>query len=195
MKFKVEIEREEDGRWIAEVPQLPGVLAYGASPEEAQAFKNMYAALGSTYKVARGLGLMRLIGAQVVGDPALSAETRAAIAVVAYAPRSTDTTTAEAIAREASDGQLAAAPSLGDLPLVVLASDQNMTGLANWAEAQRLMAALIGAARAAGRPRSTDCRLECRDRSASEREPGARSRLPDGSRPSSRLGGAESCPS
>lgn len=37
MKFKVELEREEDGRWIAEVPQLPGVLAYGASPEEAQA--------------------------------------------------------------------------------------------------------------------------------------------------------------
>jgi pimeloyl-ACP methyl ester carboxylesterase len=88
------------------------------------------------------LGLMRLIGAQVVGDPALSAETRAAIAVVAYAPRSLDTTTAEAIAREASDAQLAAAPSLGDLPLVVLASDKNITGLANWAEAQRLMAAL-----------------------------------------------------
>jgi predicted RNase H-like HicB family nuclease len=33
--FKVEIERETDGRWIAEVPELPGVLAYGASREEA----------------------------------------------------------------------------------------------------------------------------------------------------------------
>ena len=37
MRFRVEIEREDDGRWLAEVPELPGVLAYGASPEEAQA--------------------------------------------------------------------------------------------------------------------------------------------------------------
>jgi len=37
MKFKVEIEREEDGRWIAEVLELPGVMAYGASSEEAKA--------------------------------------------------------------------------------------------------------------------------------------------------------------
>lgn len=37
MKFKVEIEREQDGRWIAEVPDLPGVMAYGASSSEAQA--------------------------------------------------------------------------------------------------------------------------------------------------------------
>jgi predicted RNase H-like HicB family nuclease len=35
--LKVEIEREEDGRWIAEVPELPGVLAYGATRDEAVA--------------------------------------------------------------------------------------------------------------------------------------------------------------
>ncbi len=35
--LKVELEREEDGRWIAEVPSLPGVLVYGASREEALA--------------------------------------------------------------------------------------------------------------------------------------------------------------
>ena len=35
--FKVDIEQEEDGRWIAEVMDLPGVLAYGQTPEEAQA--------------------------------------------------------------------------------------------------------------------------------------------------------------
>lgn len=27
----IEIEREDDGRWLAEVPALPGVLAYGAT--------------------------------------------------------------------------------------------------------------------------------------------------------------------
>ena len=35
MDFKIECEREEDGRWLAEVPLLPGVLAYGASADEA----------------------------------------------------------------------------------------------------------------------------------------------------------------
>lgn len=33
--LRVEIDREEDGRWIADVPELPGVLAYGSSREEA----------------------------------------------------------------------------------------------------------------------------------------------------------------
>jgi predicted RNase H-like HicB family nuclease len=37
MTFTVEIEQEEDGRWIAEVLELPGVLTYGQSPEEAKA--------------------------------------------------------------------------------------------------------------------------------------------------------------
>jgi len=36
-KFLVEIESEEDGRWIAEVVTLPGVMAYGATREEALA--------------------------------------------------------------------------------------------------------------------------------------------------------------
>lgn len=35
--FKVEIEREEDGRWLAEVLELPGVLAYGETQEAAVA--------------------------------------------------------------------------------------------------------------------------------------------------------------
>ena len=37
MRLRVELEREADGRWIAEVAELPGVLAYGASSTEAQA--------------------------------------------------------------------------------------------------------------------------------------------------------------
>jgi predicted RNase H-like HicB family nuclease len=36
MTFTVEIEQEDDGRWIAEVLELPGVLTYGQSPEEAK---------------------------------------------------------------------------------------------------------------------------------------------------------------
>jgi predicted RNase H-like HicB family nuclease len=37
MNFTLELEQEDDGRWVAEVPQLPGVLAYGASSDEALA--------------------------------------------------------------------------------------------------------------------------------------------------------------
>jgi predicted RNase H-like HicB family nuclease len=33
--MKIEIEREDDGRWIAEIPELPGVMAYGNSRNEA----------------------------------------------------------------------------------------------------------------------------------------------------------------
>jgi predicted RNase H-like HicB family nuclease len=35
MDFTLEYELEQDGRWIAEVPELPGVLAYGATSDEA----------------------------------------------------------------------------------------------------------------------------------------------------------------
>ena len=37
MKFSIELEQESDGRWIAEVSELPGVMAYGATSEQAQA--------------------------------------------------------------------------------------------------------------------------------------------------------------
>jgi len=33
--FRIELEREADGRWIAEVVELPGVLAYGSSQDDA----------------------------------------------------------------------------------------------------------------------------------------------------------------
>ena len=35
MNFKIELEREDDGRWIAEVPDLPGVQTYGKSRDDA----------------------------------------------------------------------------------------------------------------------------------------------------------------
>lgn len=35
MRFTVETEREDDGRWIAEVAELPGVMKYGRTRDEA----------------------------------------------------------------------------------------------------------------------------------------------------------------
>ena len=37
MIFDIDIEQEEDGRWIAEIPTLSGVMLYGQTSEEAKA--------------------------------------------------------------------------------------------------------------------------------------------------------------
>jgi predicted RNase H-like HicB family nuclease len=34
--FRIEFDREADGRWLAEVPELPGVMAYGKTKEDAE---------------------------------------------------------------------------------------------------------------------------------------------------------------
>ncbi len=35
-ELNIEFEQEEDGRWLAEIPQLPGVMAYGNTKEDAE---------------------------------------------------------------------------------------------------------------------------------------------------------------
>jgi predicted RNase H-like HicB family nuclease len=37
MELSIETEQEADGRWLAEVPELPGVMAYGVDRNEAAA--------------------------------------------------------------------------------------------------------------------------------------------------------------
>jgi predicted RNase H-like HicB family nuclease len=37
MQLSIECDREEDGRWIAEIVQIPGAMAYGATRDEAMA--------------------------------------------------------------------------------------------------------------------------------------------------------------
>jgi predicted RNase H-like HicB family nuclease len=37
LRFQFETELETDGRWIAEIPEVPGAMAYGATVEEAKA--------------------------------------------------------------------------------------------------------------------------------------------------------------
>jgi predicted RNase H-like HicB family nuclease len=36
MKYQIDFEQEEDGRWIAEIEGLPGVMAYGSSKTDAE---------------------------------------------------------------------------------------------------------------------------------------------------------------
>jgi predicted RNase H-like HicB family nuclease len=35
MPYQIETEQEDDGRWLAEIVDLPGVMAYGRTREEA----------------------------------------------------------------------------------------------------------------------------------------------------------------
>lgn len=37
MNYHIEYEQETDGRWLAEMPEIPGVLAYGMTANEAMA--------------------------------------------------------------------------------------------------------------------------------------------------------------
>ena len=34
-RFQIEVEREADGRWIAEIPNLPGLMVYGKTKHDA----------------------------------------------------------------------------------------------------------------------------------------------------------------
>jgi pimeloyl-ACP methyl ester carboxylesterase len=113
-----------------------------SSPAEAQAFRRASAAQGNLYGLARRLGLVRLFGATLAGMPKMPAETRLEMALFASGQRGLDATFAEALERATDDGQLQAAPTLGDLPLIVLAAGQSMEQIPSWPEAQRRQAAL-----------------------------------------------------
>jgi predicted RNase H-like HicB family nuclease len=46
MNYTIETELEDDRRWLAEVPRLPGVLAYGTTREEAMSRAQVLALRG-----------------------------------------------------------------------------------------------------------------------------------------------------
>jgi pimeloyl-ACP methyl ester carboxylesterase len=95
------------------------------SPAEVQAFQQALAAQAIQYRLARSLGLIRLIGASLWGGPAMPRATRTEGILFQTSQRAVDAQTAEGLERAADDAQLQAAPSLGDRPLIVLASEQN----------------------------------------------------------------------
>ena len=56
MQLSIESEREDYGRWLAEVPQLPGVLAYGANREQALAKAQVLALRVLAERIEHGEG-------------------------------------------------------------------------------------------------------------------------------------------
>jgi len=54
MRFHIEYEREVDGRWIAEVPEIPGALAYGATADEAMGKAEVLALRALAERIEQG---------------------------------------------------------------------------------------------------------------------------------------------
>jgi predicted RNase H-like HicB family nuclease len=55
--LKLVLDREEDGRWIAEVPQLPGVLVYAQTEDDAVTKANALSLLVSADRIEHGEAL------------------------------------------------------------------------------------------------------------------------------------------
>ena len=75
--LSVETEREDDGRWLAEVPALPGVLSYGATDIEARSKATALALRVIAERVENGEALprelVRHVPARMSGWPAAKA--------------------------------------------------------------------------------------------------------------------------
>jgi predicted RNase H-like HicB family nuclease len=54
MQLTLEVELEDDGRWVAEVPQLPGVLAYGTTAAEAMSKAEVLALRALAERIEHG---------------------------------------------------------------------------------------------------------------------------------------------
>src|SRR6185503_18333455 len=136
---------------IAHPDQVAGMVLVDArseyvdantSPDEVQAFQQALAAQASQYRVARSVGLVRLIGASLWGGPAMPRAMRTEGMLLTTSQRGVDAQTAEGLERAADDALLQAAPALGDRPLIVLAAGQKVAHDPIGLEAQRRQAAL-----------------------------------------------------
>jgi pimeloyl-ACP methyl ester carboxylesterase len=112
------------------------------SPDDERAFQLLNAVQEGMYRSARSLGLVRLIGADLWGTPEMPRETRTAGMLLTTSARAVAAQSAEGLERASDDAMLLAGPWLGERPLIVLASEQNMMATPYWAEAQRRQAAL-----------------------------------------------------
>jgi pimeloyl-ACP methyl ester carboxylesterase len=111
------------------------------SPEEAEAFAAARQRQSVLLTLARKLGLVRLLGSILTDEPSLPPGVATEMALLQTQPQSLRATTAEGLARTMDDAALTGA-SLAEIPLVVVAAGDSITGIPGWAEAQTELATL-----------------------------------------------------
>lgn len=90
------------------------------------------------YRLARELGLPRLPATALLGLPSsMPEETRTMMALLATSASAITASAGELTERATSDEMQEAVPSLGELPLVLVAAGQSMDGIAFWPDGQR----------------------------------------------------------
>ncbi len=112
-----------------------------ASAEERDSMNSALSERAMLYAVTRPLGLARLFGASLTEAPNLTPDVAQQLILRETQPDAVRATVDEGLARAADDDALAAS-TLGDLPLVVVASSDNMSTLARWSDAQEGLARL-----------------------------------------------------
>ena len=111
------------------------------SAEDTAGFNAALKGQALTFSLARHVGLARLGGASLIGEPLVPAATAREMVLLQTNAAAIDETYCEGTARSADDDVLAG-QTLGDLPLVVIAAEKNMIGLEGWAGAQEALAHL-----------------------------------------------------
>jgi pimeloyl-ACP methyl ester carboxylesterase len=94
------------------------------------------------YRIGRIFGYVRLAGGTLAGSPKMAPQMRTTIALLDTNQKSIAAVVSEGENLAADDIELRAKSTLGDKPLVVLASGENMKANANWRTAQQLQAKL-----------------------------------------------------
>lgn len=84
MNLKIEIDHEQDGRWIAEVPDLPGVMCYGQTRAEALSKVEPLALRVLADRIEHGEEIPAVAEAFTIptwgnGDPAMETQARRAM--------------------------------------------------------------------------------------------------------------------
>jgi pimeloyl-ACP methyl ester carboxylesterase len=117
-------------------------MDFHITPEEKAGMMQQLHSAPLQYRVARLIGYVRLFGGTLAGAPAMLAETRRTISLLATNQKSLDAVTSEGENLTADDVTLRDRGGLGDRPLIVLASGENVKANTDWRIALHLQAKL-----------------------------------------------------
>lgn len=111
------------------------------SKTDADAFSAAIGAQGTIYTVARRLGVARLFGASLAGQPLVKNDLATEMVLLQTQPAAVAETVSEGLARATDDDTLANS-GLGSMPLAVIAASDSLENTPNWPTAQKQLSKL-----------------------------------------------------